>query len=69
SDTHRHGRENYQRIFESLIRPRLERPIAAAAALRRAREAAFADPEGAALSRELAAIAAAPAGPTSAAAE
>ena len=69
SDTHRHGRENYQRIFESLIRPRLERPMGAAAALRRAREAAFADPEGAALARELAAIAAAPAGPTSAAAE
>jgi indolepyruvate ferredoxin oxidoreductase beta subunit len=69
SDTHRRGRENYQRIFNAVIRPRLERPTGAAAALRRAREAAFADPEGAALSRELAAIATAPAGPTSAAAE
>ena len=58
-DTHRRGLRNFNLIFARLV----ERPAADAAAIRRAREAALADPEGDALDRALGAIAPAP--PTS----
>jgi indolepyruvate ferredoxin oxidoreductase beta subunit len=57
--THWRGRRNFDLIFASLV----ERPNADAAEIRRAREAALADPEGDALDRALVAIAAAHAKP------
>jgi indolepyruvate ferredoxin oxidoreductase beta subunit len=54
-DTHRRGLANYQTIFHHLVEPALASPTRdAAAALRRAREAALADPEGGALRAALA---------------
>ena len=50
-DTHHRGLANFERIFAALI----DRPELDAAALRRAREAALADPNGDALTRALAA--------------
>jgi indolepyruvate ferredoxin oxidoreductase beta subunit len=55
-DTHRRGLRNFNLIFASLV----ERPTADAAAIRRAREAALADPDGDALDRALGAIVPAP---------
>jgi indolepyruvate ferredoxin oxidoreductase beta subunit len=49
-DTHRRGRRNFVLIFSSLV----DGPAADAAAIRRAREAALADPEGDALDNALA---------------
>jgi indolepyruvate ferredoxin oxidoreductase, beta subunit len=49
-DTHRRGRRNFDLIFSTLV----DRPSADAAAIRRAREAALADPEGDALDKALA---------------
>ncbi|HEX2117352.1 MAG TPA: indolepyruvate oxidoreductase subunit beta family protein [Alphaproteobacteria bacterium] len=49
-ETHWRGRRNFDRIFVLLI----DRPHADAAAIRRAREAALADPEGDALDKALA---------------
>lgn len=59
-DTHRRGRSNFLAIFDGIVAPALSgsRP-GAAAAVRRAREAALADPEGRALRQALAAEAAA----------
>lgn len=68
-DTHRRGRDNYQRLFDGIVRPLLAQPAqGSAATLRRLRAAALADPDGNTLTRELAAFAAAPR-PVSAAAE
>jgi len=54
SDTYRRGRANYRRIFDGAILPALDRPEGAAENLRRLRDAALADPDGAALERVLA---------------
>lgn len=59
-DTHRRGTENFARIAEAIVAPALTeggRP-GAAEAVRRAREAALADPEGEALTSMLATLAA-----------
>jgi indolepyruvate ferredoxin oxidoreductase, beta subunit len=53
-DTHRRGRDNYQRIFAGALPALLAQPAGAAAALRALRQAALADPDGAALARALA---------------
>ena len=54
-DTHARGTANYQRIVETLVEPALARHIVGASAeVRRAREAALADPEGASLGNVLA---------------
>lgn len=58
-DTHRRGRRNFDLIFSALI----DKPAADAVAIRRAREAALADPEGDTLDKALASIAAATAKP------
>jgi len=61
-DTHKRGLSNYRRIAADVIEPALARrmtPRAAADAVASARVAALADPEGDALSRTLASIAAA----------
>jgi indolepyruvate ferredoxin oxidoreductase beta subunit len=67
SDTHRRARDNYRRIFEGAVLPLLARSEGGAAILRKLREAALADPDGAALDRAFAA--ALPAPPTAKAAE
>jgi indolepyruvate ferredoxin oxidoreductase beta subunit len=57
-DTHRRGAQNYEAIAQALIAPALAGEIApptAAANIATAREAALADPEGAALAESLAA--------------
>lgn len=57
SDTYRRGRRSFAGIMDTLVRPTLAgemEPDAAAAAIRQAREAALADPEGGALDRVLA---------------
>jgi indolepyruvate ferredoxin oxidoreductase beta subunit len=54
-ETHRRGLHNFNRIFAALV----DR-FAGAAAIRRAREAALADPEGDALDKALAALVASP---------
>jgi indolepyruvate ferredoxin oxidoreductase beta subunit len=57
SDTFRRGRGNYEGIVQTLVRPTLAGEMApgpAAQAVRRAREAALADPEGKALGAALA---------------
>ncbi len=53
SDTYRRGRGNFLAIFDGIIEPALRQGAADAAMVRRAREAALADPEGAALGRVL----------------
>jgi len=56
-DTHRRGTQNFDLIAETLVVPALEGqtdPATAAARIARAREAALADPEGAALAESLA---------------
>ena len=61
-DTYKRGLANYRRITAEVIEPALARrmtPRAAADAVASARVAALADPEGDALSKTLAAIAAA----------
>ena len=61
-DTYKRGLANYRRITAAVIEPALARrmtPRAAADAVASARVAALADPEGDALSKTLAAIAAA----------
>jgi indolepyruvate ferredoxin oxidoreductase, beta subunit len=55
-ETHRRGLRNFNLIFAGLV----DRKAADAAAIRRAREAALADPEGDALDKALAALAATP---------
>ena len=63
-DTHKRGLGNYRRITDEVIAPALAGKMtahAAADAVANARVAALADPEGEALSRTLAAIAASPA--------
>ena len=55
-DTHRRGTRNFERIFTTLIEPAAGARPDLAAAIRRAREAALADPEGDALDRTLAAL-------------
>ena len=55
-DTHRRGTENFLRILDTLTEPGLasaEEPSALAAAIRAARDAALADPEGRALDHAL----------------
>jgi indolepyruvate ferredoxin oxidoreductase beta subunit len=57
SDTYRRGRRNFAGIMTTLVKPTLAgemEPDAAAAAIRQAREAALADPEGGALDKVLA---------------
>jgi indolepyruvate ferredoxin oxidoreductase, beta subunit len=55
-DTHRRGRGNFLAIFDGLVAPALAAPQSgAAASVKRAREAALADPEGGALRQALAA--------------
>ena len=54
-DTHRRGRDNYQRIFAGAVLPLLEHPDGGAATLRTLRQAALADPDGDTLARALAA--------------
>ncbi len=56
SDTHRRARANYSRIFADAVVPFLVRPDGGAAALRKLREAALADPDGDALDRAFVAI-------------
>ena len=66
-DTHRRGRANFERLFAEAIEPAIEAPgPEATARVKRAREAALADPEGRALET---ALAAGSAGITKAAAE
>jgi indolepyruvate ferredoxin oxidoreductase beta subunit len=66
-DTHRRGRTNFERLFAEAIEPAIEAPgPEATARVKRAREAALADPEGRALET---ALAAGSAGITKAAAE
>jgi indolepyruvate ferredoxin oxidoreductase, beta subunit len=63
-DTHKRGLDNYRRITDEVIAPALAGRMtarAAADAVANARVAALADPDGEALSRTLAAIAASPA--------
>jgi indolepyruvate ferredoxin oxidoreductase beta subunit len=60
-DTYHRGRGNFLLILETLVTPALEGgPWPAAEALRQAREAALADPEGRALARALEVAAASP---------
>jgi indolepyruvate ferredoxin oxidoreductase beta subunit len=59
-ETHRHGRGNFDRILEQLVRPGLAdpakiKPRALAKAVRESREAALADPEGRVLEQAIAA--------------
>lgn len=57
-DTHRRGRTNFTRIFDTLVAPALEGRTPAdeaAQAIRNAREAALADPDGTVLEQALAA--------------
>jgi len=53
-ETHRRGKANFLAIFDALIEhPATADPAEQAAAIRRAREAALADPEGKALEQNL----------------
>ncbi|TAN48951.1 MAG: hypothetical protein EPN19_15220 [Betaproteobacteria bacterium] len=53
-DTHRRGLANFTAILDALVEnPATSDPAAQAAAIRRAREAALADPEGKALQQDL----------------
>jgi len=53
-ETHRRGLANFLAIFDALVEnPATTDPVEQAAALRKAREAALADPEGLALERNL----------------
>lgn len=57
SDTYRRGRRSFAGIMQTLVKPTLAgemEPDAAASAIRQAREAALADPEGGALDKVLA---------------
>ncbi len=53
SDTHRHGRGSFLAILDGIIEPALRQSRAAGAAVERARIAALADPDGAALAKSL----------------
>jgi indolepyruvate ferredoxin oxidoreductase, beta subunit len=53
SDTHRHGRAHFIAILERVVGPALMAGNADAAMLRRTREAALADPDGAALAKAI----------------
>ena len=53
-ETHRRGRANFLAIFDALVEnPATADPVEQAAAIRKAREAALADPDGLALERNL----------------
>jgi indolepyruvate ferredoxin oxidoreductase beta subunit len=54
-DTHRHGRRSFLAVLDEIIEPALRQAQAAGEAVRRARKAALADPDGAALIKTLAA--------------
>ena len=53
-ETHARGHGNFERVFETIVAPALNGTATDAARLKAAREAALADPEGAALGQALA---------------
>jgi indolepyruvate ferredoxin oxidoreductase beta subunit len=53
SDTHRRGHGNFVAILESIVEPAVTRRSDAAQAVRRAREAALADPDGVVLAKTI----------------